>query len=72
MKETEDIGERIKLIEGNIALLDTEAIVNAANKSLILGGGVAGAIRNIGGPSIQIECDKIGPIEVGEAVITLL
>jgi len=70
MKETEDIGERIKLIEGNIALLDTEAIVNAANKSLILGGGVAGAIRNIGGPSIQIECDKIGPIEVGEAVIT--
>lgn len=70
MKESEDISQRIKLIEGNIALLDTEAIVNAANKSLILGGGVAGAIRNIGGPSIQIECDKIGPIEVGEAVVT--
>lgn len=70
MKETDNIGQRIILIEGNIALLDTEAIVNAANKSLILGGGVAGAIRNMGGPSIQIECDKIGPIEVGEAVVT--
>ena len=70
MNETENIWQRIILIEGNIALLDTEAIVNAANKSLILGGGVAGAIRNLGGPSIQTECDKIGPIEVGEAVVT--
>ena len=63
-------GKKIKLVEGNIALLEVEAIVNAANKSLILGGGVAGAIRNLGGPSIQEECNKIGPIEVGEAVIT--
>jgi O-acetyl-ADP-ribose deacetylase (regulator of RNase III) len=47
-----------------------EAVVNAANKSLILGGGVAGAIRNVGGPSIQEECNAIGPVEVGEAVIT--
>jgi len=70
MSEHKNIDLRIKLIEGNIALLDTEAIVNAANKSLILGGGVAGAIRNLGGPSIQKECDNIGPIEVGEAVIT--
>ena len=70
MTENKNIGLRIKLIEGNIALLDTEAIVNAANKSLILGGGVAGAIRNLGGPSNQKECDNIGPIEVGEAVIT--
>lgn len=62
--------KKLKLIEGNIALLDVEAIVNAANKSLILGGGVAGAIRNFGGPSIQEECNKIGPIEVGEAAIT--
>ncbi len=63
-------GKKIKLVKGNIALLDVEAIVNAANKSLILGGGVAGAIRNFGGPSIQEECNKLGSIEVGEAVIT--
>ncbi len=60
----------LKLIEGNLASIDSEAIVNAANKSLILGGGVAGAIRSFGGPSIQEECNSIGPIEVGEAVIT--
>ncbi len=51
-------------------MLDVDAIVNAANKSLILGEGVAGAIRNTGGSSIQEECNKIGPIDVGEAVIT--
>lgn len=70
MNELKNIESRIKLIQGNIALLDIDAIVNAANKSLILGGGVAGAIRSLGGPSIQEECDKIGPIKVGEAVIT--
>jgi O-acetyl-ADP-ribose deacetylase (regulator of RNase III) len=47
-----------------------DAIVNAANTSLILGSGVAGAISLQGGPSIQEECNKIGPIKVGEAVIT--
>lgn len=70
MKEWAVNSKKIKLEEGNIVLLDVEAIVNAANKSLILGGGVAGAIRNFGGPSIQEECNSIGPIEVGEAVIT--
>jgi O-acetyl-ADP-ribose deacetylase (regulator of RNase III) len=63
-------GKKLKLVEGNIVALNVDAIVNAANKSLILGGGVAGAIRNFGGPSIQEECNKIGPVEVGEAVIT--
>lgn len=63
-------GGRIRLVEGNIVLLDVEAIVNAANKSLILGGGVAGAIRNHGGNSIQEECNRIGPIGVGGAVLT--
>ncbi len=63
-------GKKLKLVEGNIVALQVDAIVNAANKSLILGGGVAGAIRNFGGPSIQEECNAIGPIEVGEAVIT--
>lgn len=63
-------GRKLKLVEGNIVLLDVDAIVNAANKNLILGGGVAGAIRNAGGPSIQEECDRIGPIKVGEAAMT--
>jgi O-acetyl-ADP-ribose deacetylase (regulator of RNase III) len=70
MKEQTIKGKKIKLIEGNIALLDVEAVVNAANKNLILGAGVAGAIKRYGGPSIQEECNRIGPIETGEAVIT--
>lgn len=60
----------IRLIKGDITEVDTEAIVNAANSALVLGGGVAGAIRKKGGPSIQEECNKIGGISVGEAVIT--
>lgn len=65
------INERkLKILEGNIVLLNVDAIVNAANKSLILGGGVAGAIRKHGGPTIQEECNEMGPIEVGEAVLT--
>lgn len=63
-------GKKIKIVEGNIALLDVEAVVNAANKNLKLGGGVAGAIRTYGGPAIQEECDRLSPIEVGQAVIT--
>lgn len=61
---------KLKIVEGNIVTLKVDAVVNAANKSLILGGGVAGAIRNFGGPSIQEECNAIGPVEVGEAVLT--
>ncbi|MBI4650588.1 macro domain-containing protein [Candidatus Desantisbacteria bacterium] len=50
--------------------MDVEAIVNAANTDLILGGGVAGAILRKGGIIIQKECDNIGRIPLGEAVIT--
>ncbi len=70
MKEWTTQGRKLKLEEGNIVLLEVDAIVNAANTNLILGGGVAGAIRNSGGPSIQEECDTIGPINVGEAAMT--
>lgn len=70
MKPWTTQGRKLTLKEGNIILLDVDAIVNAANRNLILGGGVAGAIRNAGGPSIQEECNKIGPIDVGEAVMT--
>jgi len=70
MKELTVNNKKLKLVEGNIVLLDVEAVVNAANSSLILGGGVAGAIRSYGGPSIQEECNRIGPIQVGEAALT--
>jgi O-acetyl-ADP-ribose deacetylase (regulator of RNase III) len=61
---------RIVLSEGDITELEVDAIVNAANSALTLGSGVAGAIRQNGGPSIQAECTEIGPIEVGEAAVT--
>ncbi|HEX78253.1 MAG TPA: macro domain-containing protein [Dehalococcoidia bacterium] len=60
----------VELVQGDITELDTDAIVNAANAALILGGGVAGAIARKGGPSIQEECKRIGGTYVGGAVIT--
>jgi O-acetyl-ADP-ribose deacetylase len=60
----------IELAKGDITGLRVDAIVNAANTQLILGSGVAGAIRSRGGPSIQQECNKLAPINTGEAVIT--
>jgi len=60
----------LKLIDGDITEMDSDAIVNAANAKLILGGGVAGAIREKGGPEIQQQCSKIGRTSVGKAVIT--
>jgi O-acetyl-ADP-ribose deacetylase (regulator of RNase III) len=61
---------RITLVEGDITEQQVDAIVNAANSALVLGAGVAGAIRMKGGPSIQAECDAHGPIEVGDAAVT--
>lgn len=60
----------LELVDGDLTEQSTEAIVNAANANLILGGGVAGAIRTKGGPRIQEECNKIGGTFVGGAVIT--
>ena len=60
----------LELIQGDITEMKTDAIVNAANAALQLGGGVAGAIRRKGGPKIQEECDKTGGTIVGGAVIT--
>jgi len=61
---------KIVLRRGDLTEADTDAIVNAANDDLQLGGGVAGAIRRKGGPEIQAECDRIGRIQLGEAAIT--
>ncbi len=70
MREIVVSKSKIRLIQGDITELETDAIVNAANSQLILGGGVAGAIRKKGGPTIQEECNKIGGTFVGGAIIT--
>jgi O-acetyl-ADP-ribose deacetylase len=64
------LADRIIIQQGDLTEKDTDAIVNAANNDLILGGGVAGAIRRKGGDEIQGECDEIGSIPVGYAAIT--
>src|SRR5213594_3446166 len=65
---------RLELAQGDITTLAVDAIVNAANKHLAHGGGVAAAISHKGGPAIQQESDAIiaqrGPLETGEAVAT--
>jgi len=70
MKEIIIKNSILKLVQGDITELNTDVIVNAANAQLILGGGVAGAIRRKGGTKIQEECNKIGGSFVGGAVIT--
>lgn len=60
----------LEIIEGDITQQDTEAIVNAANEQLRVGGGVDAAINRVGGPRIQQEARQIGYCPTGQAVIT--
>ena len=61
---------KVEFERGDITQAGVDAVVNAANTDLMLGAGVAGAIRRAGGPGIQEECNRIGPIPLGEAAIT--
>lgn len=64
------IAEKIVLQQGDLTEMDVDAVVNAANNDLKLGGGLAGVIRRKAGDSIQRECNEIGTIPVGGAAIT--
>lgn len=61
---------RIEVRKGDITKLDVDAIVNAANNEMWMGGGVAGAIKKAGGREIEDEAVKKGPIPIGQAVVT--
>jgi O-acetyl-ADP-ribose deacetylase (regulator of RNase III) len=64
------VADKVVIRQGDLTEMAVDAIVNAANNDLQLGGGVAGAIRRKGGEAVQRECDEISSIPVGGAAIT--
>ncbi len=61
---------QVEVVRGDIAHMEADALVNAANNHLWMGGGIAGALKRAGGWEIEVEAQNKGPIPIGEAVAT--